>query len=197
MPCRCSVMTRHRLARVAAADRGQQPGVLGVGVGQHLGRVGDVGDEVAHRALRLGDQGRQARAARRLGQPDVEARVGLAVGGEVVQRGRPSRPRARRAAASSAAARAPAASTATPDLDGQAGVADLAPAREQRRRRRVGRGRALGHEGPAAAAAHGVQVAALAQRGQRLAQRRAGDPEQLAQLALGRQPLAGRAAARA
>jgi hypothetical protein len=34
-------------------------------------------------------------------------------------------------------------------------------------------------------------VAALHQRGQRLAQRRARDPELAAQLALGRQPLAG------
>ena len=49
----------------------------------------------------------------------------------------------------------------------------------------------VGDERAAAAAAQRVQVAALHQRGQRLAQRRARDPELAAQLPLGRQALAG------
>ena len=53
-----------------------------------------------------------------------------------------------------------------------------------------GQGRLGHHEGPAAAAADGLQVPALDERRDRLAQGRAGDAELLGQLALGRQPRA-------
>ena len=65
------------------ADARQQLRVLGVGVLEDLGRVGDVGDEVGHLPLGLGRQRDQARAMGRLGQADVEAHVGLAVAGKV------------------------------------------------------------------------------------------------------------------
>jgi hypothetical protein len=61
---------------------------------------------------------------------------------------------------------------------------------EHVRRRRLGDGLRVGHERAAAAAAQRVQVAALDERGQRLAQRRARDAELLAQLALRGQPRA-------
>ncbi len=74
------------------------------------------------------------------------------------------------------------------ELDRQPHVADLAPAREHLVAGAVGRRQRIGDERPAAAPAHRVQVAALGQRGERLAQRRAGDAQPRAQLALGRQP---------
>ena len=58
------------------------------------------------------------------------------------------------------------------ELDGQPLVARLAPALEQLARRVAERRRPLGDEGAAAAAPRGDQMAALHQRGERLAQRR-------------------------
>src|SRR6185437_9568904 len=71
-------------------------------------------------------------------------------------------------------------------------VAAVAPVGEDGRARRVGGRLWLGDERPAAAAADGMQMPALDERGQRLAQRRAGDAELLAQLALRRQARARR-----
>jgi hypothetical protein len=78
-----------------------------------------------------------------------------------------------------------------PQLDAQPDVDGVVPARQQLARRRLGRRRALGDERAAAAAADRVQVAALGQRGERLAQRRARDLQPRAQLPLGGQPRAG------
>ena len=116
VPRRCSAMIRIARARVALARRqSTQPRVLRVGPREHLGRV--------RRCRRSGRSSRPAprsspppaRArAGRLGEPDVEAHVGLAVGGEVVEQRRPSRRRARRAARARPARARSAASTATP-----------------------------------------------------------------------------------
>ncbi len=79
-----------------------------------------------------------------------------------------------------------------PHLDRHALIARLAPCASI-----CGDGGSAGGSGsdderPAAAPARRVQVPALAQRDERLAQRRARDPELRAQLALGRQARAGR-----
>ena len=75
-----------RAQRVALAHGREQPAVLRVGGGEHLRRMRDVGDQVGHRALHLGHRAHQARGAGGFGEPDVQADVGLAVGGEVLQR---------------------------------------------------------------------------------------------------------------
>ena len=168
----------HRTARARVAAlriAASMPRVLRVG-GEHLGRVGDVGG--SGRSSRPGPRSSRrpgAWLAGRLGQADVEAHVGLAVGGEVVdalvhradelgehvelRRGRRARRRARRRRARPRGARRRrrASSRAAP-RDGPRPAA----ARRRRTCRRRGRGRR--------------QVAALHERGQRLAQRRARDP---------------------
>ena len=194
VPRRWSAMIRMASAGSRFCRQSTQPRVLRVGPRQHLGRVGDVGDQVGHRALGLGHRRHQRGGAGRLGQADVEAHVGAPVGGEVVElRGhrvdqvaRAARSRRRRA------------------LGGQQRDAELdreAARRSGRASRRAPPGwrseRRLGHERPAAAAAHGVQVPALDQRGQRLAQRRARDAELLAQVALRRAAACRAAAGRA
>ena len=143
-------------------------------------------------ALRLGHRRTSARAAGRLG----ERRCGSARRPGGRRGSRSSSPSIASTSSSSGVERRPGCARVArehrdAELDRQPRVADVAPAGEQLGRRR-GRGRRLvGDERPAAAAAHRVQVAALHQRGQRLAQRRARDAELRAQLALGRQALAG------
>ena len=78
------------------------------------------------------------------------------------------------------------------DLDGDPLVADVAPRGEQLRRGRTGGRLGIGHDRATAAAANGAQVSALRERHERLSERRARDPELRAQLALSRQPCAGR-----
>ena len=167
-------MTRAAASASWRAQRGDEPAVLVVGPVEHLGRVGDVGDQVGHRALRLGHRRDQPRAARRLGQPDVEAHVGLAVGGEVVEQvvDRVDHLGQR---VDLLGACALGGEHGDAELDRQAPVAHVAPLGELLGRRRQRGRRAVGDERAAAAPALGVQVAALGQRGQRLAQRRAGD----------------------
>ena len=80
-------MIRMASAGSRCSRQSTQPRVLRVGPRQHLGRVGDVGDQVGHRALGLGHRRDQRGGARRLGEPDVEAHVGAPVGGEVVVAG--------------------------------------------------------------------------------------------------------------
>ena len=105
------LVAEHGIPRLEAID---EPRVLRVGPRQDLRRVRDVADQVGHRALGLGHRRHQRGRARGLRQPDVEAHVGEAVGGEVVQRRRPSRPRARSVHATASASARSAASTATP-----------------------------------------------------------------------------------
>ena len=115
-------------------------------------------------------------AAGRLGEPDVPAHVGLPEGGEVLQRpvhGLHQLVQRRERVAR----RALRGEHRHGELDGEPLVAGVAPAGEQLRRGRVGGRRRVGHERPAAAAARRRQVAALDERGERLAQRRARDAE--------------------
>ena len=126
----------------------------------------------------------------------MQADVGLAVGGEVLERllerrrDRVERRERGRVGALGGQHR-------DAQLDGEALVADLAPFREHPARGRVGGRLGVGDERAAAAAAGGEHVAALGQRGQRLAQRRAGDAQPRAQLPLGGQLRAGGQQARA
>jgi hypothetical protein len=175
---------------VAPLQRPEELGVLGVGAVEHRCGVGDVGDQLAHLALHLGHRRQQPRGAGRLGDAEVEEDVGAPVDGEVghlahgldvlVQAGELGRPGALGGEHHGA------------DLDRDPVVEQLAPvaaleldagALGQRRRRR--------DERAAATPAGGDQVPALGQRGQGLAQRRAGDAELVGQVALGRQPRAG------
>ena len=182
-----------RIARSPSrsAHGGEHLRVLLVGPGEQLGRVRDVGDQVGHRALRLGHR-RRPGAGRR---PPRRARCASARRPGGRRRSppawRPSPRRARRAARAPRARRARRRARRRASSTARRWSQRVAPAGQQRRRGRVGRRRRLGHERAAAAPARRVQVAALHERGQRLAQRGARDPELAAELALGRQPRAG------
>ena len=180
-------------ARVASPRRSRlhQRRVLGVRVGQHLLGVGDQRDQVAHRALDLGHLDHEPGRARRLGDADVEADVGAAVVLEVLGLGhlldqlvepvevaRPPRARRRgswRRSRPPPGARAP----TTP------------PGRAARSRAPASGGASTTNVPPRATAL-GDQVPALRERRQRLAQRRARDPQLARELALGRQLAARR-----
>ena len=183
-------MIRITRSRVALAHAGQHPRMLLVAPGQQLGRVGDEVDQVAHLALRLGHRRHEALAPGGLGEPDVPAHVGLPERGEVLQRCRPSPRRARRAGSSAAGSARSAASTAIASSTASRWSHTSRQPASSSARRRLGGRRGLGHERPAAAPARGVEVPALHERRQRLAQRRARDAELPAQLALGGQPRA-------
>ena len=77
VPCRCSRISRAARPRVAAREQRDQLRVLGVGALEHLGRVGDVADQLAHRALDLGHRRHEPRRAGGLGEAEVEEHVGL------------------------------------------------------------------------------------------------------------------------
>ncbi len=77
------------------------------------------------------------------------------------------------------------------ELDRHPLVAGLAPAREHLRGWRVGRRLWVRDERASPAPTRGIHVPALAERRQRLTQRRAGDAQTRAQLALGRQAVPG------
>ena len=131
--CRAGARPSSRIARSpgrGARGTATSAGVLGVGPREHLGRVGDVVDQVGHRRLRLGHRRHERGAAGRLGEPDVEAHVGLPVGREVARAGRPSRRRARPAARARRGARALGGEHRDAELDRQPRVARVAPARE-------------------------------------------------------------------
>ena len=146
----------------------------------------DVRDQVGHLALRRGHRGDQARAARGLRQRDVEAHVGKAVVGVLADlalhllREGLERVERRRVRALSR-------EHGDPDLERHAVVADLLPLPEQLLGRQLGGRLGVGDERAAAAPTRRLQLARLAEREQRLAQRRARDAELAAELALGRQ----------
>ena len=64
VPRRCSAITRAARASSRRAEGREQAAVLGVGGGEHLGRMGDVGDQVGHRALHLGHRAGPAAGCR-------------------------------------------------------------------------------------------------------------------------------------
>ena len=185
------VLAHHarRAHRVALAHRGEQPAVLGVG-GARAPRAGG----------RCGRSGRSSRPAPRSSPRTSRARAAWPRRGRRAGGRRPGgRRRSPRACPSSAAATSSSASRSArlgalggehrdAELDRQALVAGLAPLREHLRRGRIRRRLRVGDERAAAAPARREHVPALAERGQRLAQRRARDPQPRAQLALGRQP---------
>ena len=164
--------------------------MLVVGGVEHLGRVGDQRDQAAHRPLGLGHRGDQPRAAGGLGQPDVKA--GRRPAGRRGSRraARRARPPARRARRGPRARPARPPGPRSPPRPPSARRRPRASG-QQLRRGRLGRRLRVGHERAAAAAAGRAQMAALAERHQRLAQRRAGDTELRAQLAFGGQARAG------
>ena len=168
----------------------EHPRVLLVGPGEQPRRVRDVRDQVAHLALGLGHRGdheRGSRSPRRARRASARRPAGRR---RSPPARRPSRRRARRAAR---APRAPPLGGEHRDgeLDREALVAGVAPAaraarRSARRRAAACRPRTCRRCGRARR-----EVAALHERGERLAQRRARDAELAAQLALGREPRAG------
>jgi hypothetical protein len=181
----------HRKLRIAPVQTVDEPGMLSVGPCQDLRRMRDQRDQITHRALGLGHRRHQRGRARGLREPDVEQDVGAPVGREVVQaRGHHGNELVQpfdqfRLGALGG-------QDGDAELDREPRVARIAPALQRVRPGRRARRQRLAHERPSAAPTHRVQVPALDQRGQRLAQRRACDAELLAQLALGRQPRAGR-----
>ena len=184
-------MIRIAPRRITPFEAIDEPRVLRVGPRQHLGRMRDVADQVGHRALGLGHRRHQRRRAGRLGQPDVEQHVGLPVDGELLDRD--GHLGDQRVEALDRLRLGPfGGQHGDAELDRHPDVAAVAPVGEHLGARRPDDRRRLGHERAAAAAPHGVQVAGLHQRGQRLAQRGSRDPELLAQVALRREPRAGR-----
>ena len=182
--------------RVAVAHGCEQPAVLGVGRRQHLGRM--------RRCRRSGRSSRPApRSSRAPALGSASPRRARRAGG-CRPGGRRGSPRARPRASSddSSSARGRPAARVRPRARRRrarppaAGRRSRASARASRRRR-VGRRLGVGHERAAVAPARGEDVTALAERGQRLAQRRAGDPQARAQVALGGQARARAAAGRA
>ena len=134
-------MIRTRERRVAPREAVDEPRVLRVGPREHLGRVGDVADQVGHRALGLGHRAPPARrspsprrarrgSARRPAgrRRSRRARASIAVD-ELVERAR-----ARSGSARSAA------STATPSSTASRSVAGVAPVGEAPRGRVGARG---------------------------------------------------------
>ena len=183
-----------RGAGLAAAQQAYEPAVLSVRAREHLLRVGDPGDQLAHVPLHLGHGRHEPGRMGGLRYPDVEAHVRAAVLLEAVG-GR----------------------HALDELVEHVQVAGLRALGGQDRGARLdrhplvehragvvaegflvlshGERRGVRHEGAAGAPAQGDQVAALHERGQRLAQGRAGDAELASQVALGRQlATCGRAA---
>ncbi len=134
MPCRCSVIAPAARAASRSRTAATSRRCCSLEEREHLGRVGDVGDQVGHRALRLGHRARPAAAlpvalgqrrrgsARRPGGRPAKS-------SSVVHR---ARRRARRARSSAAGSARSAASTATPTSTRQALVAGLAPAARAR-----------------------------------------------------------------
>ena len=170
--------------------------VLGVGAHQDLVRVGDAPDQLAHLALHLGHRGHEPRRVRGLRHADVEAHVGTPV---LLPR-RPLRH-------PGGAGLEPGEVVLVGALDGEhrgarlhghARVEDRARGLAERVLDAALRERGLvGHEGPAGAPAQSHEVSALDERGQRVAQGGAGDPQPAGELALGRQLAAGRQQAQA
>ena len=163
---------------VALSQQRDELAVLVVRARQDLLGVGDLGDQVAHLPLDLGHLGDQVRRVRGLRDADVKADVRAAVLLEARRLRHPldelrrARRNRRRSARSLARTTAPS-STATrwsrtARASRPSGSTSLSVER-----------RALGDEGAAGAAADRAQVARLDQRRQRLAQRRARDPELL------------------
>ena len=140
-----------RYGTLALADGRQQPPVLCVGRRKHLRRVGDVGDQVGHRALHLGHRRHQAGRAGRLGQPHVQADVRLAVGGEVLEL-LLERLHDHIERVDGIGLRALTGEHGHAELDRQALVAGLAPFLEHQLRGRHCRRLGVGDEGAAAAA---------------------------------------------
>ena len=158
-----------RARLVVVAHGGEQAAMLGVGGGQHLGRVGDERDQAGHLALDLGDRADQTRAAGGLRQPDVQAHIDLAIGPEVVPEGIDRR--GELVESIDRLGLGPFGSEhGNADLQRGALVADVMPGGQNGRRRWLGRGLGVGHEGSAAPSADGPQVAALAQCDESLAQ---------------------------
>ena len=93
-----------RRVRVTLAQVGDELSVLGVGARQHLLRVGDQGDEIAHLRLDLGHLGDEVAGVGGGREADVEADVGAPVGVELGVGGHPLDParRARRGRSRSA-----------------------------------------------------------------------------------------------
>ncbi len=191
VPSMWSRIRRTAAAGVALLQQPHQPPVLRIGVGEHLLRVGDQGDQRAHLPLHLGHRGDQPRRVGRLGHADVKADVGAAVIGEVPGRGHPLHVRAE--PSQIPLARALARQDHGPRLDSNALVEHLPCLGTERLAGGfLGQGRVVGHEGPATASTPGGQVAALDEGGQRLPQGGAGDLELVGQVTLGRQARAGR-----
>ena len=152
--------------------------------------MGDQRDQVAHLALYLGHRGHQSGRTARFRDADVEAHVGAAVAlelhGRVHMLGQALEPL-------EVARRRP--------LRGQHGGAGLngdaevehgpCAIAEDSCRHVLAERRLFGHERPARAAAHRHQMAALHERRDRLAQRRARDAQAVGQVALRGQPAGG------
>jgi hypothetical protein len=143
-----------------------------------------MGDEIGHRALYIGARAQEAHRPARPGETDVQADVRLAIRAEILER-IVERRRERVERVDLRRARAASGQHSDAELDGEPLIARVAPAREHLRGRRVGGRQRVGDERAAAATASREHVAALSQSGQRLAERRAGDAEARAQLALG------------
>ena len=79
MPSMCSRISSHGSQRVSAPQQLDQPPVLLVRVQQHLRRMGDYRDQVAHLTLHLGHLADQAGRSGGLGDADVKADVGAPV----------------------------------------------------------------------------------------------------------------------
>ena len=145
--------------------------------------MGDQRDQSAHRRLGLGHLGDQPRAVGGLREPDVQSDVGLPIGAEVLEhpvdrrRERIQRVQARVIGPLSRQHR-------DPHLDGHPLVAQPPPVGDCLGRGWRRRWLGVGHEGAAATAAGRAQVAALTERDEGLAQRRARDPQPAAELAL-------------
>ena len=156
-----------RARRVAALPR-QGAVRLVLWNAENLGWVRDVGDQVGHLRLGVGDR-RDQRIEPSPPPGRCGSAVGLAIALEVVDdlvaSARPARRAARARRRSRVRRRSPRRPARSSD----------APSHASRRwassRRRVGRrARAVGHEGPAAAAADRMQVPGLDERRERLAQ---------------------------
>ena len=186
VPSVCSRISRTARGPSPLRSALQQPRVLLVGAGEDLRRMGDQRDQVAHLRLHVGHRAQQPRRLRRLDDADMEADVGAAVLLEVLElvvhlrdqlveavellRAPPLRRQQHR-----------------PGLDRDPVVEHRPGALVERLVVGFGQRRPLGDEGAAGPPALRDQVAALDQRGQRLPQGRAGDPQLLRQLPLRRQ----------
>ena len=179
--------------RAIAAATHESAGAASLEELQHLGRVGDQRDQPGHRPLRLGHRGRPA-----AGCPSPRR----------ARRGSARRPGGRRVVARACP---PSRSTSSSSASSTAGVGALGREHGDARPRppsagrtprasgraappagRLGRRLRVGDERAAAAAAGRLQVAALAERDAAPGAASSARSRACAQLALGRQPRAGR-----